>query len=134
VLLVHDASTDAWVLPGGAVDPDEVPADALVREVWEETGLHVQPLAVLGVYGGPSLRVHYGNGDRVSYVLTAFTCAVLSGRPRPDGDETLAVSWTAPDALRTLPRPGWLDTILADALTAGPGARFTSPAWRPEPT
>jgi 8-oxo-dGTP pyrophosphatase MutT (NUDIX family) len=39
LLLVRDAGTGLWATPGGAVDPDESPADAAVREMWEETGL-----------------------------------------------------------------------------------------------
>lgn len=27
-----------WVLPGGGIDPGEEPEEAIVREVWEETG------------------------------------------------------------------------------------------------
>ena len=38
----------------GSVDPGETPADAVVREVWEETGLYTAPVRLLGVYGGPS--------------------------------------------------------------------------------
>jgi ADP-ribose pyrophosphatase YjhB (NUDIX family) len=30
-----------WVLPGGAVEPDETPEEAAVREVCEETGLEI---------------------------------------------------------------------------------------------
>ena len=34
VLLVRLSRRDVWVAPGGAVDPDEAPQDAVVREVW----------------------------------------------------------------------------------------------------
>ncbi len=132
VLLVHDASTRRWVTPGGSVDPDERPADALVREVWEETGLHVEPVRLLGVHGGPEYRVRYGNGDQVSYVLAAFACVVRGGTLRADGDETLEVAWVAPSAVADLPRPPWLDDVLqADGADAG-GRGFVAPTWRPD--
>ncbi|WTA94867.1 NUDIX hydrolase (plasmid) [Streptomyces cyaneofuscatus] len=35
-----------WVAPGGKVDPGETPREAAVREVFEETGLAVEPLGV----------------------------------------------------------------------------------------
>lgn len=36
-----DGNGDFWLLPGGGVKPDEGRLDALLREVWEETGLTV---------------------------------------------------------------------------------------------
>ena len=39
-----------WTLPGGGIDHGEDPREALVREVYEETGLHVVP--------GPLADVH----------------------------------------------------------------------------
>jgi 8-oxo-dGTP diphosphatase len=39
VLLVHHNATGKWVFPGGHVDPDETPAEAAIREVFEETGI-----------------------------------------------------------------------------------------------
>lgn len=38
-----------WTLPGGGIDHGEEPRAALLREVYEETGLHVVPGAVLDV-------------------------------------------------------------------------------------
>ena len=35
VLLARHATGDLWGAPGGAIDPDEPPQDAVVREVWE---------------------------------------------------------------------------------------------------
>ena len=32
-----------WLTPGGGIEADESPEDAIVREVLEETGLHVEP-------------------------------------------------------------------------------------------
>jgi len=39
-----------WTLPGGGIDHGEDPRDAVRREVFEETGLHVQPEEVLDVH------------------------------------------------------------------------------------
>jgi 8-oxo-dGTP pyrophosphatase MutT (NUDIX family) len=53
ILLVKHADTGLWVAPGGAIEPGETPADAAVREMWEETGLLVRLVRILGVYVGP---------------------------------------------------------------------------------
>lgn len=39
VLLFHHHATGKWLFPGGHVDPDESPAEAALREVFEETGI-----------------------------------------------------------------------------------------------
>jgi 8-oxo-dGTP pyrophosphatase MutT (NUDIX family) len=59
MLLMQSADTGKWVLPGGAVEPHEHPATAAVREMWEETGLHVRLTRILAVYGGPEMHVDY---------------------------------------------------------------------------
>jgi 8-oxo-dGTP pyrophosphatase MutT (NUDIX family) len=87
LLLGKDAETNFWVLPGGAVDPHERPADAAVRERLEETGLLVELSGLIGVLGGPEFLVHYPNGDEVYYITTAFRGVVIGGSHDPrDGE------------------------------------------------
>src|SRR5438445_7026192 len=93
LLLRHDG--DVWSTPGGAIEPLESPADAVVREVWEETGLDTVPVRLLGAYGGPSCVVTYPNGDRTSYVMTVFECEVRGGTLRETSDETSAAAFVA---------------------------------------
>src|SRR5881398_1994349 len=71
VLLVRHVE-GRWMLPGGAVDPGERPADAAAREALEEAGIVVEPLAVAGVFGGPEYRITYENGDETAWVITVF--------------------------------------------------------------
>jgi 8-oxo-dGTP pyrophosphatase MutT (NUDIX family) len=93
VLLARHVEGDAWLLPGGAIEPGEVPADAALREAREEVGLRVTLGALVGVFGGPEFVVCYRNGDRTSYVMTVFEATVLAGAARPDGVETTEVRW-----------------------------------------
>lgn len=50
LLLTRRADNGLWCLPGGAAEVGESSADSAVRETYEETGLRVRPLAVIGVY------------------------------------------------------------------------------------
>src|SRR5262249_47048659 len=61
LLLGRDAETGRWTLPGGAIDPEERPADAAVRECFEETGLLTRPQRLIGVFGGPEFMIRYPN-------------------------------------------------------------------------
>ena len=42
VLLIHHLASGWWQFPGGHVDPDETPAEAALREVYEETGVRAR--------------------------------------------------------------------------------------------
>lgn len=64
-----------WSLVGGAVDPGELPKDAVIREVKEETNFDVTALAFLkkiSIYEDEELYVYHG------YVNTAKQKMVLS--------------------------------------------------------
>ena len=53
VLLVRRAvepAKDLWDLPGGFLEPDELPIDGMLREAKEETGLKVRVIGLLGMY------------------------------------------------------------------------------------
>ena len=116
LLLARVANGGVWVAPGGAIDPDEAPQDAIVREVFEETGLHVEPLRFVGVFGGPEYRVRYANGDEVSYVTSVFECRVLGGTLRPDGEEVLEVGWFSVDEVARLDVSRWARHVLPEVL------------------
>jgi 8-oxo-dGTP pyrophosphatase MutT (NUDIX family) len=87
LLLGRDAETNFWSFPGGAVDPHEQPADAAVRECFEETGLLVQLDALMAVFGGPEFLIRYPNGDVTYYITIAFRGSILGGSHNPvDGE------------------------------------------------
>jgi 8-oxo-dGTP pyrophosphatase MutT (NUDIX family) len=97
VLLQRRSDTGRWALIGGILEPGEDPADAVVREVFEETGLRVEPIRAIGIYTTPIIT--YPNQDRAMYVITAFRCRVISGEPGVNDEESLEVRYFAPDAL-----------------------------------
>jgi 8-oxo-dGTP pyrophosphatase MutT (NUDIX family) len=131
VLLVRHSNGGVWVAPGGAVEPDEAPVDAVVREVWEETGLHVEPVGLAGVFGGPEFRVRYTNGDETAYVMAVFECRVLAGRPKADGEETLDARFFAPAELATLRLSRWAEKVLPELVARRGQTWVPVPTWSP---
>jgi 8-oxo-dGTP diphosphatase len=121
VLLQRRSDSGQWGLPGGAIDPGEEPADAIIREAFEETGLIVKPERIVGVYGGPDYLHTYPNGDRVAIISIAFYCTIVGGHLHIADDESLELRFFSPDAL---PPRQWLRERVNDALRGEERAIF----------
>lgn len=80
VLLIRRSDSRTWAPAGGGLDFGELPPDGAVREVFEETGLYVTAVRLVGVYFWPN----YGK----PYLTFSFRCVV-------DGGE-LTPSWETP--------------------------------------
>jgi 8-oxo-dGTP pyrophosphatase MutT (NUDIX family) len=103
VLLQRRRDSGEWGLISGIVEPGEEPADTVIREVMEETGLQVIPEQITGVYSGPEYLRRYANGDETIYLDITFRCRPLSGDPRVNDQESLDIRYCA---LNQLPEMG----------------------------
>lgn len=127
LLLAEDISTGYWTPPGGSIEPGERPADAVVREMHEELGVTVEPIAVLGVFGGPEFVVEYHNGDRVDYVTTLFECRILDGDLEADGEEVARFRFVSLDDAHELRLARWFRHVLDHLRSGVDGVLFDSP-------
>ncbi len=118
LLMVREAETGMWQTVGGAIEPDESPVEAAVREASEEVGVVVELTGIRGVTGGPSFRMTYPNGDLVSYVSTIFNAHVLEGEPCADGDETIDAAWFAIGQLADIALSDFTIALLSDPVVA----------------
>lgn len=116
-LLARHAHSGLWSLIGGGIEPGEEPADAVAREVLEETGARVRITGIVGAYGGEPMMVEYPNGDRVGYVTTAYECELLSAAT-PDLVEIIELGWFSRDRISSLSRRKWIDRVIDDAPVA----------------
>jgi ADP-ribose pyrophosphatase YjhB (NUDIX family) len=79
VLLTRRTDNGLWCLPGGAMDSGESAAEACVREVREETGLHVRVRRLVGVYSDPNQLIIYPDGNKVFVVALSFEAEIIGG-------------------------------------------------------
>lgn len=122
ILLQRRSDNGEWGLPGGALDPGEEPAEGVIREVREETGLVVIPERLSGVYGGQENVIEYPNGDRAAVLSMVFVCRVVGGNLQINDDESLELRYFAPDSLPALRER--TQRRIADALRDDPRTMF----------
>src|SRR5689334_2709185 len=133
ILLVQVRDDETWSTPGGSMEMTDTPADAVVREVWEETGRLVAPTRILAVLGGPAFVVNYPNGDETQYVSTMFECEIRGGTLRDrgdDGDEIQAARFFSLREALGLELSAWLRPVLPRLYERG-SAWFDPPTWSP---
>ena len=94
----HEPGTGLWSIPGGRIEPGETDAEALVREMIEETGLTVEVGRLIGRVRRPGL-----NGAVID--IRDYAATVTGGTLRP-GDDAADARWVAPGNWRRwrLPR------------------------------
>ena len=97
ILLIQRADTARWAMPGGGIDVGETPAEGAAREALEETGVHCEPIRLIGVHDN---RLCGGTNPMHLY-LFMFLCRLL---PMPSetpshANETLGMGWFSENQL-----------------------------------
>lgn len=99
VLLQRRSDNGAWGIPGGAMEPGETFEETARREVFEETGLTVRSLTLVGTNSGPGAYYVYPNGDAVHLAGVIFASRDFSGQLHASDAETVDLRWFSPTAL-----------------------------------
>ena len=94
ILLVQRADSGVWLYPTGWADVGYSASEVAVKEVFEETGIAVQPLRLIALLDGLRLGFH-----RIPLYSLVFHCRMLSGDVRVHPLECLDAGWFAEDAL-----------------------------------
>lgn len=76
---------NVWKLPGGFIELGETAEEACRREIFEETGVNIGKLQLIGVFSGKDFYTKLPNGDEYYPITIAFvTEDIQSGDLRPD--------------------------------------------------
>ena len=81
----HEPGAGLWSIPGGRIEPGETDAEALVREMLEETGLAVEVGPLIGSVRRPGL-------DGAVIDIRDYAATVTGGTLRP-GDDAADARW-----------------------------------------
>ncbi len=102
------------IIPGGYVQYNETPQDALIREYLEETGIKVEPENIIGI----RFNIHDW------YI--AFRAKYISGIPRSDNDENSEVIWIEiEEVLKREDVPDLSKKLIQSAVSNKEGLRYT---------
>lgn len=111
----HEPGSGQWSIPGGHVEPGETDAQALRREVREETGLLVEVGSLAGAVTRP------GAGGE-TYEIYDYRVSVVGGVLHA-GDDAGAARWVTDTELAALPvAPGLIDALTAWGVLTMPPA------------
>ncbi len=104
VLLIQRRDVPVWVLPGGGIEQDESPIDAIMREILEETGFRVKVDRFVGDY----LPI-----NRLAKRTYLYECSIESGEATLSS-ETKGVCFFSLEHLPPLPPPypDWIEDTL----------------------
>lgn len=110
ILLTQRADSGVWLYPVGWADVGYSASEVAIKEVYEETGIEVEPLSLIAVFDG--LRLGFA---RVPLYSMVFHCRMLGGELRGHPLETRQVGFFSRDNL-PWPLAGgarWVDTAFA---------------------
>lgn len=85
ILAIKRKDDGRWVPPGGVLELNETPQQGVVREIFEETGVKVEPKRLTGVYKNMNLAV----------ISIAFLCRTVDAEAHTSPEASL-VAWLTP--------------------------------------
>lgn len=95
ILLTRREDNGQWCLPGGALDAGESAAETCIREVYEEIGVRVEVVRLIGIYTTPHQVIVYADGNRYQVISFSFEARIAEGEPQLSDEVTEIGYFTA---------------------------------------
>ena len=95
VLLVRERADGRWTLPGGWADVNETPAQAVEKEIEQESGLRTRAVKLAALYD----QSRHGHGESLFHGWKAFFLCEIQGGELRGSYETDAVDFFELDSL-----------------------------------
>lgn len=101
VLMIERTDNGLWAIPGGAQDLGETTREAVIREVYEETGINIEVNGIVGIYSDPRHVIAYDDGEVRQEFSIVFRAHPTGGTTRPSS-ESRQVHWVPQDKIANL--------------------------------
>ena len=89
VLLVRERSDGKWTLPGGWVDVNDAPSDAVVREIYEESGYRAKAVKLAALFD----KNRHDHPPGIHHIYKLFFLCELTGGAAALSNETDGVDF-----------------------------------------
>ncbi|WP_406122100.1 NUDIX domain-containing protein [Streptomyces sp. NBC_00989] len=101
VLMEQRSDNGRWGMPGGVQEVGEDIAGTVVREVLEETGIHVEVVGLVGIFTDPGHVIAFADGEVRQEFSLCFRAQPIGGKIKVSS-ESFAVRWISKTELDSL--------------------------------
>ena len=110
ILMIHHNSLCVWLPPGGHIDENELPENAVLREIFEETGIKAKIIPIMrGIKSCGELALPFtmlledieGNGTH-NHIDMIYLCNAINEDFIPQEKEISGIGWFSFDKIKEL--------------------------------
>lgn len=131
LLLVQRADSHRWLYPTGWADVGYTPAEVVLKEVYEETGVQAKVVRPIAIFDSYRMGI-----SKLSFYSILFHCQYVEGELAPHALECADVGWFTKEALpKSLAgHKRWIDIVFSAFASGDTPVYFDPPRSSVIPT